>query len=76
LLCSLGPGVSSGGFGCLPLARPGRFGDVVKADIANRQTAAVYLKALAAEGLLEEIKAGRQNLYINLALLAHLAERE
>ena len=42
-----------------------RIGDVVKADIAKRQTAAVYLKALAAEGILEEIKAGRENLYIN-----------
>ena len=27
-----------------------RIGDVVKADIAKRQTAAVYLKALAASG--------------------------
>ena len=53
-----------------------RIGDVVKADIAKRQTAAVYLKALAAEGLLEEIKAGRENLYINPPLLALLAERE
>ena len=53
-----------------------RIGDVVKADIAKRQTAAVYLKALAAEGLLEEIRAGRENLYINPPLLALLAERE
>ena len=37
-----------------------RIGDVVKADIAKRQTASVYLKALAAEGILEEIKAGRE----------------
>ena len=42
-----------------------RISDVVAADIAKRQTAAVYLKALAAEGLLEEIKAGCENLYIN-----------
>ena len=53
-----------------------RIGDVVKADIAKRQTAAVYLKALTAEGLLEEIKAGRENLYINPPLLALLAGRE
>ena len=53
-----------------------RIGDVVNADIAKRQTAAVYLKALAAEGLLQEIKAGRENLYINPPLLALLAERE
>ena len=48
-------------------------GDVAKADIAKRQTAAVYLKALAAEGILQQIKAGRENLYINPPLLA---ERE
>ena len=52
-----------------------RIGDVVKADIAKRQTAAVYLKALAAERLLEEIRAGRENLYINPPLLALLSER-
>ena len=52
-----------------------RIGDVVKADIAKRQTAAVYLKALAAEGLLEEIKAGRENLYINPPLLTLLSDR-
>ena len=50
-------------------------GDAVAADIAKRQTAAVYLKALAAEGLLQKIKAGRENLYINPPLLALLAER-
>ena len=52
-----------------------RIGDVVEADIAKRQTASVYLKALAAEGFLDEIKAGRENLYINPPLLALLAER-
>ena len=52
-----------------------RIGDVVKADIAKRQTAAVYLKALTAAGLLEEIKAGRENLYVNPPLLALLSER-
>ena len=36
-----------------------RISDVVEADIAKRQTAAVYLKALAGEGVLEEIKEGR-----------------
>ena len=51
-----------------------RISDVVKADIARRQTASVYLKALAAEGLLEETRAGRENLYINPPLLALLAE--
>ena len=53
-----------------------RISDVVAADIAKRQTAAIYLKALAAEGILEQIKAGRENLYINLPLLALLAEHK
>ena len=53
-----------------------RISNVVEADIAKRQTASVYLKTLAAEGVLEEIKAGRENLYINPPLLALLAERE
>ena len=35
--------------------------DVVKANIVKRQTAAVYLNALATKGILEEIKAGREN---------------
>lgn len=43
--------------------------------IAKRQTAAVYLKALASEGILDELKAGRENLYINPSLLALLSER-
>ena len=51
-----------------------RIRDVVEAGIAKRQTAAVYLKALSAEGFLEEIKAGRENLYINPAPVALLAE--
>ncbi len=53
-----------------------RISDVVNTDIAKRQTAAVYLKALAAEGHLQETKAGRENLYINPSLLTLLAERE
>ncbi len=52
-----------------------RISDVVAANIAKRQTAALYLKALAAQGVLEQIKAGRENLYINPPLLALLAER-
>ena len=51
-----------------------RISDVVAAGIAMRQTAAVYLKALAAQGILEQIKAGRENLYINPPLLALLAD--
>ena len=52
-----------------------RIGDVVEAEIAKRQTAAIYLKALSAEDILEEIKVGRENLYINPPLLALLSER-
>ena len=52
-----------------------RVSDVVGAGIAKRQTASVYLKALTAEGILKEIKAGREKLYINPQLLALLAER-
>lgn len=53
-----------------------RIADIVNAGIAKRQTAAVYLKRLAIEGLLEEIKAGRENLYINKPLLVLLSDRE
>lgn len=52
-----------------------RIGDVVEAEIAKRQTAAVYLKALTSEGIIEEVKAGRENLYINPPLLALLSEQ-
>ena len=52
-----------------------RIGDLVEAGIAKRQSASAYLKALAENGLLDEIKAGRENLYINPALLALLSDR-
>lgn len=52
-----------------------RIGDVVEAGIAKRQAASVYLKALVERGLLQEVKAGRENLYINPALLALLGDR-
>jgi len=52
-----------------------RVNDVVKAGIGRRQTAAVYLNALATEDILEKVKAGRENLYINPPLLALLSER-
>lgn len=46
-----------------------RIGDLVAAGIAKRQSAAVYLTALVGAGILTEVKAGRENLYINPALL-------
>ena len=52
-----------------------RIGNAVEAGIARRQTAAVYPKALAAAGVLEEVRAGRESLYIDPPLLALLAER-
>ncbi len=51
-----------------------RISDLVDSGVAKRQTAAVYLKAMVSEGLLEEVKVGRENLYINPALLALLSE--
>jgi Fic family protein len=52
-----------------------RIGDLVSTGIAKRQAASVYLKALVDLGLLEAVKAGRENLYINPPLLALLSER-
>ncbi|WP_435528449.1 protein adenylyltransferase Fic [Mesorhizobium shangrilense] len=52
-----------------------RIGDLVSSGIAKRQAASVYLKTLVENGLLQEVKAGRENLYINPALLALLTER-
>ena len=52
-----------------------RISDLVQAGIAKRQAASVYLKALTDNGLLQEVKAGRENLYINPALLALLRDR-
>ncbi|WP_244426020.1 hypothetical protein [Mesorhizobium amorphae] len=49
---------------------------MVSSDIAKRQAASVYQKTLVDNGLLHEVKAGRENLYINPALMALLTERE
>src|SRR5207248_4263329 len=46
-----------------------RIRNVVDAGIAERQTAAVYLKQLAGAGVLEEVKAGREKLFINPRLM-------
>lgn len=53
-----------------------RIGDLVEAGLAKRQTAAVYLKALASEGFVQEVKEGRKNLYLNRPFLAALAKPE
>lgn len=52
-----------------------RIGDLVSAGIAKRQAASVYLKTLTGQGLLQELKAGRENLYINPPLLALVSDR-
>ena len=51
-----------------------RIGDLVDAGIAKRQTASIYLKALVKIGVLREIKSGRENLFINPAMLGLLSE--
>ena len=42
-----------------------RIQNLVEADIAKRQTASVYLRQLAAMGMLREIKVGREKLFIH-----------
>ena len=46
-----------------------RIRNVVEAGIAKRQTAAAYLKGLVAAVVLEEVKAGREKLFINPRLM-------
>ena len=53
-----------------------RIRNVVDAGIAKRQTAAVYLRQLSDAGVLEEVKAGREKLFINPRLMRLLTEEE
>ncbi|MGH7699680.1 MAG: protein adenylyltransferase Fic [Gemmatimonadales bacterium] len=53
-----------------------RIRNVVDAGIAQRQTAAVYLKDLARVGVLEAVKAGREKLFINPRLMRLLTLEE
>ena len=46
-----------------------RIGNVVEAGIAQRQSASVYLKALTSIGVLEEMNAGRERLFVNPTLI-------
>lgn len=46
-----------------------RIKNVVEKGIAQRQTAAVYLKRLVDAGVLEEVKVGREKLFINPRLM-------
>jgi hypothetical protein len=47
---------------------------VVDAGIAERQTAADYLKALEAEDILSTSKIGKENLYLNTKLYELLSK--
>lgn len=49
-----------------------RIENLVNAGIAKRQTASQYLKMLVEIGVLEEISAGREKLYVNTRLLQEL----
>lgn len=46
-----------------------RIAHVVEAGLAKRQTASVYLKALAAIGILREHKIGREKIFLNPAFI-------
>jgi Fic family protein len=53
-----------------------RIKNVVETGIAQRQTAAVYLKQLCGVGVLEEVRAGREKLFVNPRLMRLLTEEE
>lgn len=49
-----------------------RIADIVQADIAKRQTAAIYLQSLAQAGILSTQERGREKLFLNHRLIALL----
>ena len=53
-----------------------RVSDVVKAGIARRQTASLYLNSLATKGLVDKKRLGRENLYVNRSLLTLLVSEQ
>ncbi len=53
-----------------------RIGNLVDAGIAKRQAASEYLKRLCAVGILEEVKAGREKLFLHPKLLKLLTAEE
>lgn len=53
-----------------------RISDVIAADIAKRQTAAKYLNNLVRIGLLQKLRAGRENIYVNPRFLTLLTDSE
>ena len=61
----------------LVFAQPySRIGNVVDAGIAKRQTASVYLKELCDIGVLREMKAGREKLFIHPNLMQLLTAED
>jgi Uncharacterized conserved protein len=53
-----------------------RIHNVVDAGIARRQTAATYLKRLAEIGVLNEVRAGREKLFVNPRLIQLLLDAQ
>ena len=51
-----------------------RISNVVEASLAQRQTASEYLRRLCKIGVLEEVRTGREKLFINAPLLALLTK--
>ncbi len=51
-----------------------RISSLVKSDIAKRQTASVYLKQLADIGVLKEIQAGKEKLFVHPKLIQLMTE--
>ncbi|WP_213992561.1 Fic family protein [Sodalis sp. dw_96] len=51
-----------------------RIDNLVERGVAKRQTASTYLKQLVTIGVLEEMTAGREKLYINTRLLRELGQ--
>jgi len=53
-----------------------RIKNLVEAGIAQRQTAALYLKQLSDVGVLQEVKVGREKLFINACLMRLLTAEQ
>jgi Fic family protein len=53
-----------------------RIANVVEAGLAQRQTASVYLKQLCDIGVLKEVKAGREKLFLHPRLIALLTAEQ
>lgn len=53
-----------------------RIANLVELGLAKRQTASVYLKQLAGIGILQEIKVGREKLFIHPKLIKLLGQEE